>query len=376
MKIVLTGGGTGGHFYPLIATAEQINKIIDSEKIIDTKLYFFSTDPYDKTALFENDIQFVYIPSGKMRIYFSLQNIVSAIQTAVGIFQAFIKLFFMYPDVIISKGGYGSFPTLFAARILRIPVIVHESDSAPGRVNVWASSFAEKVAVSFEEVATQMKKQEKVVYTGQPIREVLMQPSKEGAYEYLHLDKELPVLVILGGSQGAQIINQVLIDALPQLVEKCQIIHQTGPNNIEDVKLRAGIVLEESVHKERYQPFGTLNPLGMKMVAGVATIILSRAGSTIFEIAQWGIPSIIIPITNSNGDHQRKNAFNYARNGACIVLEEANLTPNIVVSQIELLLSDKERYEKMKTQAHLFAKPDAAYSIARGAVDIALSHEE
>ena len=118
-----------------------------------------------------------------------------------------------------------------------------------------------------------------------------------------------------------------------------------------------------------------LSSLPMKMAAGAATIVISRAGSMIFEIASWGVPSILIPITNTNGGHQKKNAFNYARAGACSVIEEMNMTANILSGEIERIIGDKEHYNAMAQNAKAFNKPDAALKIAQALMDIALSHE-
>ena len=120
MKIVLTGGGTGGHFYPLIAVAEEINKIVDDEKIAHVEMYYFSDAPYDREILFENRIHFVQIPAGKLRVYFSLKNFTDMFKTAYGVLVGFWNVFRVYPDVIFAKGAYASFPTLFAAKLLRI----------------------------------------------------------------------------------------------------------------------------------------------------------------------------------------------------------------------------------------------------------------
>src|SRR5437016_193833 len=135
MKIVFTGGGTGGHFYPIIAIAESLHKIVDREKILDLELYYYSDAPYDKELLFENGITFREIPAGKRRVYSSAKNFFDLFRTGIGTLTALGSLFFLYPDIVFAKGGYASFPVLLAARILGIPVIVHESDSVPGRVN-------------------------------------------------------------------------------------------------------------------------------------------------------------------------------------------------------------------------------------------------
>ncbi|MFA5750708.1 MAG: UDP-N-acetylglucosamine--N-acetylmuramyl-(pentapeptide) pyrophosphoryl-undecaprenol N-acetylglucosamine transferase [Candidatus Paceibacterota bacterium] len=376
MKIVFTGGGTGGHFYPVIAVAQKVNEILDEENIIGTKLYYISTDPYDKELLFENRITFEKIETGKMRIYFSFQNFIDLFKTFFGMLNGIYTLFSIYPDVVFGKGGYASFPTLFAARILHIPVIIHESDSASGRVNKWAGKFATRVAVSFKEAFSEFP-EKKTAWIGQPIRkEIEQKASKEEALKYFKLESRLPTILILGGSQGAEFLNNTILDSLPRLVENYQVIHQTGVSNFKSVAGRADVVLSRNENKVRYYPHAFLNSLGMKMAAGVADIIISRAGSTIFEIASWGVPSIIVPFRESNADHARKNAFSYAHAGACSVIEEQNMTANILCSEVDRILGDKETYERMVNSTKNFHKPDAALKIARELIDIALEHEK
>jgi len=376
MKIVFTGGGTGGHFYPIIAVAQKTNQIIDQEKIIGAKLYYISNEPYDRQALSENNLEFQEISAGKMRTYKSIKNFFDILKTGIGVLRAVIKIFSIYPDVIFGKGGYASFPAIFAAKILRIPVVIHESDSAPGRVNLWAGRFAKKIAVSFKEAA-EFFPIEKVAWTGQPIRSELEKPIEKGkAIEYFKFESNLPIIFILGGSQGAELINNVILDSLPRLVEKYQIIHQTGVKNFKAVSSQADVVLSENKNKGRYLPFAYLSSLQMKNAAGASSIIISRAGSTIFEIASWEIPSILIPFTDSNSDHAKKNAFNYARAGACRVIEEMNVTANILVHEVGNIVDNKDIWLKMSNNAKAFSKPDAAEKIARELINIALSHEE
>lgn len=374
MKIVLTGGGTGGHFYPIIAVAEALHTIVDQEKIIGLKLYYFSNTPYDKQALFENTISYTYVPAGKLRVYASSRNILDFFKTGIGTLSALVSLFFNYPDVVFCKGGYGSFPVVLAARILRIPVVVHESDSMPGRVNKWAGKFAQRVALSFAEAAPFFPK-DKVAVTGQPIREVLKERKPEGAFEYLKLNPTIPTILVLGGSQGAETLNNSILDSLPELLKKYQVIHSTGPANFSEVNSRANFLLDKTNLLERYRPFPLLNPLALKMAAGAATLVISRAGSSIFEIASWGLPSILVPLPSAHDDHQRKNAFNYARHGGATVIEESNLSPTILISEISRIFEDTERTKKMSEAARAFASPQAAHDVARALVDIALSHE-
>jgi UDP-N-acetylglucosamine--N-acetylmuramyl-(pentapeptide) pyrophosphoryl-undecaprenol N-acetylglucosamine transferase len=376
MKVVLAGGGTGGHFYPLIAVAEQLNSIADREHLAAVELYYFSDEPYDQGSLQEEGITYVQIPSGKMGLSWGImRRLQSVFTTGWGILVALSKLFMIYPDAVIGKGGYASVPTVIAAWILRIPIIVHESDTVPGRANKMLGKLANRVALTYPQAATHFPA-DKVAHIGQPIRRALLRPTTEGAYEYLALDPNIPVIYVVGGSSGAQIINQTLLGALPELVKSYQVIHQVGPKNLDEVEKLSVSALQDSEFRARYRPFGFLSALSQSMVAGVADIIVTRAGSALQEIAVWGIPSIVIPITRSNGDHQRKNAYAYASSGAAIVMEEANLAPHILVSEINRVLGDSALHESMAQSARTWARPDAAAVIAQEVLSFAQKHEE
>lgn len=375
MKIVFTGGGTGGHFYPIIAVAEEMRRIAEEKKLLAPKLYYIGPEPYDKEALFENDIVFKQSPAGKVRRYFSLKNVTDIFKTLTGIVGSLWQLYQIYPDVVFSKGGYASFPTLVAARILRIPVIIHESDAVPGRVSKWSAQFARKIAISYPETASHFDST-KTALTGIPVRKTLYTIAKEGGRQFLELEKNIPTLFILGGSQGSKRINETMLDALPKLLPTYQVIHQTGKGNIEEIKRTTAFTLKDSAYGHRYHPFGFLNPLALRMAAGAATLVISRAGSgTIFEIATWGVPSIIVPLPEHISHDQTKNAFAYARSGAGIVIEEANLTPNVLVAEINRLHSDTNLRHEMQKAAKNFAHPNAANTIAKAIISIALSHE-
>lgn len=374
MKILLTGGGTGGHVYPIIAIAQEINEIKRENKLVDVELYYMSPTPYNEGELFNNNLIYKKNYAGKYRRYFSILNFFDLFKTAWGIIKSLWDIYLIYPDVVFGKGGYASFPALLAARLLRIPVVIHESDSEPGRVNLWAGKFAEKVAISYPEAAKYFK-QEKVAYTGNPIRKDLFLPLTANAHEFLNLDKNLKTIFVLGGSLGAQAINEVMMEALPKLLEKYQIIHQTGKKNFEEVKKISDAVLSTSLHKYRYHLHDYLDNLAMRSAAGAANIIISRAGSTIFEIAAWKVPAIIIPISEAVSHDQVKNAFAYARTGAAIVIEENNLTGNILYAEIERILNSEETVTKMKEASTQFVKGDAARKIAEELVKISLRHE-
>jgi UDP-N-acetylglucosamine--N-acetylmuramyl-(pentapeptide) pyrophosphoryl-undecaprenol N-acetylglucosamine transferase len=324
--------------------------------------------------LYENGIRYEWVPAGKWRLYPSIKTLVDMFKLPYGILVAIFKLYKLYPDVVVGKGGYASFPTLFAAKLLRIPVIIHESDTVPGKVSKWAGKFAKKIAISYQDAIQHFPK-DKTAWTGQPVRATILKAAQEGAKEYLKLEEGIPVVALIGGSQGAMILNNVMLDALPDLVNKYEVIHQTGTKNYKETTETAEIVLGDNVNKRHYKPYPFLNDLASKMVAGAADIIISRAGSAIFEFASWGVPSIIIPITKTNGDHQKKNAYAYARGGACEVIEESNLTSSVLETTISDLLSNPEKMASMQRAASAFFKPGAGHAIAEQAVKIALSHE-
>lgn len=373
MKILFTGGGSGGHFYPIIAIAEALYDRAKEKKVINPTLYFMAPSKYNPRALFDNDIEFISVPCGKWRRYFSILNFIDLFKTTYGIIVAIIQMYRIYPDVVFGKGGHGSFPALVAAKLLKIPVVIHESDTSPGIVNKWAAKFARKIAVSYPE-AIEFFPTEKVALTGLPIRNEVRDIMTNGAREFLNLEENIPTILILGGSQGSEKINDAVISSLPDLVERYQIIHQTGRNNFESVKQTVSVVLQNNTRINRYHPFDYLNDLSMRMSAGVSNVIVSRAGSTIFEIASWGKPSIIIPLPKEISHDQTDNAFSYARSGACTVIEEYNLSSHILVSEIDRIINNHHISERMSISAKQFSHSDASTKIADVLLEISLEH--
>ncbi len=377
MKILFTGGGTGGHFYPLIAVAEAIRDVAKEKKLIEPSLYYAAPEPYDKEALFANSITFVKTSAGKRRPYFSILNFFDLFKTAWGVLTAMLQIFFIYPDVVFSKGGYASFPALFAARFFRIPVVIHESDTIPGKANIWASKFAARIAISYAQAAAGFPEsvQANVALTGNPVRKAILNPAREGAHEFLGLEETAPVIFVTGGSQGAQAINDVVLKALPQLLEKYQVIHQTGKNNFTEVEQLASVIIGTSAYKARFHPFAELNELAMRMAYGAADLVITRAGSSLFEVASAGIPAIVIPIPKAITEHQTPNAIAYSKTGAGIVIEQNNLSATLLVSEVSRILDNKDLHARMQLAARAAGHDNAAKIIADELLNIALSHE-
>lgn len=379
MKIVLTGGGTGGHFYPLIAIAQELNETTKENRLLKPELYFMSIDPYNETLLYENNIKFIPVSAGKIRRQMSIPNIIlnftDLFKTFFGVLGAIWKMYLIYPDVVFGKGGYASFPALFAARLLFIPVVIHESDSKPGKVNKWAGKFARRIAVSYPDGA-QYFNPEKVAYTGCPLRKEAMDALVADSYDFFGFDPNLQTLMIIGGSTGSKFINDAIMDSLPELVKKYQIIHQTGEKNISIIQETANVVLLNNPNKTRYKPMAYLNIVNLRRAFGVANLVISRAGSTIFEIASVGKPAIIIPIPEPTSHDQRTNAYAYARTGSAIVIEEKNVTPGVLTSEIERILSNPNEIQRMSDSAKAFSRRDSAELIAREILAIGLEHEK
>ncbi|XKT74985.1 MAG: UDP-N-acetylglucosamine--N-acetylmuramyl-(pentapeptide) pyrophosphoryl-undecaprenol N-acetylglucosamine transferase [Patescibacteria group bacterium UBA2103] len=378
MKFVFTGGGSGGHFYPLIAVAEEIRNIEREKKLVPPKLYYLAPAEYNNTALFQNNIEFVKIPAGKIRRYFDLKNFTGVFVTAWGTLKAFWMLFRIYPDAVFSKGGFASVPVTVAANILRIPVIIHESDAKPGRANLLAAKGAYRIAISFEEVTKYWpeKVRNKIAYTGTPVRRQLQTLEAEGARELLGIQDDLPVILVVTGSLGSQYVNQTVVDALTTLLPHAHVIHQTGKDLIKDVEARSSVILHEKEYKDHYHPYPYLSEESLKQAASVASVIISRSGATaISEFALWGKPSILIPIPEKISHDQRTNAYTYAKSGAAIVLEQENMSPGILASQALTVLRDKNKQMVMSSAAKQFARPEAGKIIAEEMVRIGLSHK-
>lgn len=366
MKVLFAGGGgSGGHFYPIIAVARALRKVAAEEHIIALELFFAADQAFDERTLKEEQIEFIKIVSGKIPRYPSLQYLTSPFLIVFGFFKAFLLLYKLLPDVILSKGGYSAVPILLAARILRIPVVVHESDVVPGMVNHWAGAWAARVAISFPQSVANFKNTS-VALTGNPIRHQVVGGNEREAFETFTLEEGIPILLVLGGSQGAERINEIILDILPEATTRYQIIHQTGSTNYQDIAGRSEVVLEKSQFKHRYHSFSFLEESDLRNASRVASLIIARAGAgAIFEIAAWRVPAILIPLGQAAQDHQRENAYAYARTGGAEVVEEENLTPHIVLSAVDKILNDPAKVASMKRAAQEFARLDAAELIAQ-----------
>jgi UDP-N-acetylglucosamine--N-acetylmuramyl-(pentapeptide) pyrophosphoryl-undecaprenol N-acetylglucosamine transferase len=320
----------------------------------------------------EEGIPTKFVLSGKMRRYFSFQNFVDFFKIPIGFFQSLWILLWFSPDVIFSKGGYVAIPIVVAAWIYRIPIMIHESDSAPGIANRFLAKFANRIAVAYPS-AEEYFPRKKTALTGNPIRFQVLEGDSAILREKLKFTQSKKVILILGGSQGSQAINRAIVNILPRLLHQFQIIHQTGEKHFEEVSQEAAFLGVKSDH-EGYFATPFLNANDLRDSFALSDLVISRAGATfITEIAANEKPAILIPIAESANDHQRMNAYALAHIGAALVLEESNLGEHILMEKIEEIMNDQNLRQVMIEKIKTFYHPNAAEVIANSIIEIARS---
>jgi UDP-N-acetylglucosamine--N-acetylmuramyl-(pentapeptide) pyrophosphoryl-undecaprenol N-acetylglucosamine transferase len=262
------------------------------------------------------------------------------------------------PSVIFSKGGTGALSVVLAGWFYRIPIIIHESDTIPGLTNLLSKYFATRIGVSFKQTL-QYFPLKKTALVGNPVRTTLVVKHYEQstAKEGLGFKGNIPLVLVLGGSQGSRRINNFIELNLPQLLLETQILHQTGKANIEEVKKLSHVELlsmPKGTILHRYEPVGFLED-DLPLAYAAADIVVTRAGAgALFEIAAFGKPAIVIPLPESGNNHQRVNAYEFAKIGGAIVIEEGNLFPGVFLSQVKSLLKSYIDLDAMGKASHSF----------------------
>ena len=359
MRIVLTGGGTGGHIFPLIAVAQAL-KGRAAERSQAPSIVVIGSCRRHRDSFEKNHIRCHHIITGKVRRNFSLQTLFDIPLVLIGLVQSYWLLLWYMPDVVFSKGGYGAFPVVVIAWLFRIPVVSHESDSITGLTNKILSRFTKNLLASFP------SEQKDVIVVGNPVRDFRHTADTEA----LHLRGNRPVLFVMGGSQGASQINTLIFSLLHSLTQEYEIIHQVGKKNIREAQ-EASIELPTHLRKQ-YHFYDFLDENELKQAYAQCSLVVSRAGSgSLFEIALVGTPSILIPFEFAAAGHQEKNAALYEKHGACVVLNPRTVTAHTLHTTITTLMKDKSKRKSMSRAAHSFATPRATQDI----VDIILQYD-
>jgi UDP-N-acetylglucosamine--N-acetylmuramyl-(pentapeptide) pyrophosphoryl-undecaprenol N-acetylglucosamine transferase len=329
-KILLTGGGTAGHVTPNIALLPHLR-----EAGYDIS-YVGSYTGMEKELIEAQHIPYYGISSGKLRRYFDPKNFSDPFKVIKGLGQAVHLIHKLKPNVVFSKGGFVSVPVVLAARLCHVPAIIHESDITPGLANRIAIPGATKVCCNFPETM-QYLPPEKAVLTGSPIRQELLAGDAGKARKLCGFQQELPVVFIIGGSSGSVVINEAVRDALPRLLDRFQVIHMCGKGNLDpSLSGTPGYCQFEYIGKE------------LPDIFALSDLVVSRAGAnSICELLALHKPNLLIPLSRaaSRGD-QILNANSFAKQGFSMVLEEENLTADSLVSSVEQLYTDRDRYRQ------------------------------
>ena len=366
-RVLITGGGTGGHIYPLTVVVAELQTLA-TQHMIDLEIRYFGACGDFRQFLEENNVKVSKIASSKLRRYFSPMNVIDIPKFVWSILQALWKIYWYMPNVVFSKGGVGSLPVVIAARFYRIPIIIHESDAIPGLNNRLAAKFADVVATSFEG-APKYFKAKNILYAGNPVRKYLVfdGTTQERAKGFFGFNIQEPLILVLGGSQGAVQINDLILDTLKELLQFSQVLHQTGVKNYEGVLAEFQVIARDIPEnfRDRYKAMDYFEK-DLRLALRAADLVISRAGAgSIFEMAAFGKPSLIIPLPGSANSHQEANAVEYQNAGASIIMESNNLLPHLFVENIRNLLDSPLKLRKMSQAASNFYKPDAASNLAQ-----------
>jgi UDP-N-acetylglucosamine--N-acetylmuramyl-(pentapeptide) pyrophosphoryl-undecaprenol N-acetylglucosamine transferase len=370
MRILFVGESAAGHLSPILAVYEEIKKIIESGKYSESlEFMLISSRSHFLQEVFEGtEMKYKIIKAAKYRNAFSPQVIIDFFRIIAGFFQSIYYVYSYMPDIIFSKGGYVSFPIVLIGWIFRIPIIIHESDAVASPIDKFMFRFAKRVAVSFSD-SKEIYNSPKVFFSGNPVRSFITQGNRQEALKNFVLNEERPIILIMGGSEGAEEINNLVLEILPNLLRNYQIIHQCGVGNYEKVK---AVVEKLNIpNLNDYHLFAFFKERIANAYA-VCDLVVSRAGAnTVSEIMAVGKPSVLIPLASAISDKQKKNAYHYSQPGASVLLSEKNLKPHLLLNVINDIFHNHLKTMEMKRAARQLAHPEAAKKVAEAIMEVA-----
>ncbi|HWV34084.1 MAG TPA: UDP-N-acetylglucosamine--N-acetylmuramyl-(pentapeptide) pyrophosphoryl-undecaprenol N-acetylglucosamine transferase, partial [Thermomicrobiales bacterium] len=343
LRLMIAGGGTGGHVLPAVAVIEEIRR-----RGLDVEFVWIGSHAgVERSIAAANEIRFHAIQTGKLRRYISGKTVVDAFRIPIGTAQAWLHVRRFRPDVIYSTGGAVSVPSVVAGA-RSTPILTHEQTAQIGIANRTSARFADVFAVTFDDTAELARQIHKnVVVTGNPVRSSLTGGMAENAYARFGFTPDLPVLYVTGGARGASPINERLMPELPRLLQKMQIVHQVGPAsaNNDAATLRQLRSTWPDTLQRRYVVEEFIGAEIADLYA-ITDLVLGRAGAgTITELSFMGLPSILMPLPGTWGDEQRKNARVLANVNASVTLEQEDATPERLATEIEQLITNRERLD-------------------------------
>jgi UDP-N-acetylglucosamine--N-acetylmuramyl-(pentapeptide) pyrophosphoryl-undecaprenol N-acetylglucosamine transferase len=369
IRILIAGGGTGGHVQPAIAVAPELRQRENVELS-----WIGSSGGVERDIAAEQQIQFLSIPTGKLRRYFSLHTFLDAVRIPFGVLRARLHLRTVQPDVVFSTGGFVSVPTVVAAWMAGIPVITHEQTATIGLANKINARLADRIALAYEATRKLIDHAgDRVIITGNPVRAELIEGDPKRAREEFRLPDDLPIIYVTGGSLGAQAVNQTIQQMIPELVEQAIVIHQCGPAAVNGDLPRlqqTRLNLPEQL-QQRYVVRERIGPELADVYAAADLVIGRSGGGTVAELALLGKPSILVPLPGTSSDEQTRNARILADAGGAVVIPQSELSATRLAGEVSQLLSDPDRRASMSLSASSVAQPDAATKLAEEILKLA-----
>ncbi|MFD7023086.1 glycosyltransferase [Promicromonospora sukumoe] len=378
-RLLVTGGGTGGHTYPALTTLRALQARLAASGTAVSVLWAGTADGLEARVTASEGIRFLPVATGKLRRsgnplgMLSASNMKDMARVPIGVAQARSIVSDFKPDVILSTGGYVAVPVGIAAGLVRRPLVVHEQTVRLGLANRLLAKRATRVAVSSPSTIELLPEgvRERAVVTGNPVRAEVLTGEPLKAVDALGLDSfdpDLPVLYVTGGAQGSVQINELVTGALPWLLERANVIHQCGPNNLKEMfENTAGL---PSALAARYRVLGFVGA-ELPDVLALADVVVSRSGAgTIAELTALGKPSVLVPLPSSAGNEQAHNARRLQDLGAAIALE-GDLTFSDLRGALAGLLGDAGRRQRMADAARSNGRPDAAERLVDVLLEVA-----
>ncbi|GGE41368.1 UDP-N-acetylglucosamine--N-acetylmuramyl-(pentapeptide) pyrophosphoryl-undecaprenol N-acetylglucosamine transferase 1 [Pullulanibacillus camelliae] len=354
MRVLVSGGGTGGHIYPAIALIHEIQR----QEPDAAFMYIGTTNGLEKDIVEREHIPFHALNITGFKRKLSFDNVMTVARFLKGVSKSKSLIHKFAPDVVIGTGGYVCGPVVYAASKLQVPTIIHEQNSVPGLTNKFLSRYVDRVALSMEE-AESFFKNGQLVLTGNPRASEMLNGDGEAGLLSVDLQPDKKTVLIFGGSRGARPINEATLELLPQLAERdYQVLYVTGQVHFEQVMAEVNKMGKPS--NLSVQPF--LH--NMKDVLAGVDLVVSRAGATtLAEVTAIGLPTILIPSPYVTNNHQEKNARALEKHGAAIVMTESELNAATLLKQIDGIMSDTSKRVIMKERALDLGIPDAAHRL-------------
>jgi UDP-N-acetylglucosamine--N-acetylmuramyl-(pentapeptide) pyrophosphoryl-undecaprenol N-acetylglucosamine transferase len=371
MRVLISGGGTGGHVYPALAVATLLQELYQAEI-----LYLGSDDGLERELVPAAGFRLVTIKAGKLRRYLSWGTLTGVGRVPVGMVQALGVVRRFRPHVAFTSGGYVAVPGALAARLNGVPLLIHQQDVPPNLSNRLIAPLATYISVAFADSMAYFAAR-KTLHLGNPVRQAILdirQVEPERARQQLGFVAELPLVLVTGGSGGARHLNQVVARSLPELLQFCQVLQISGSRLFEETRVLTEQCMEqldeETRRRYRLVPYMSEE---MPMALQAASLVACRAGAaTLSELAVLEKPSILVPLPPAiGGSPQEVNADAFARGQAAEVIRNEALQPEIFVERVRSIIAQPARLERMVNGLRSFARPDATRDIAQAVVKIA-----